>query len=372
MTGRSYHFRHFPWAKTINLLCANTSSYNEKMFFVPFVIFIILSGFTATHATSVSKASPAGSIQRNVSESNVIISESGISYINQTNQSNNTTDSLTSTLDNKTNPIVDGANHKVKVKHRGVSNTGIAMAPSIAEHSNNATSNSSMTNQNPVASSDANQNQTIATIVNDKSQQTKVVDQKTVAGTAEVVKPNNKGTAAIPVNSSTTTTTTTTPKPTTPEVPKKPMITYAVDDVPGLIQTPKSQIPQKEPVAEDVPDPLLLESIKYEEPKTVHNFLVPMVGVIIIVPLMILLANWAVRRARDHWSKRRYRRMDYLIEDMYNWDHFLIFRSGILWFLLTPITCLSDRTNFRTTRYAIFCCLLNTISYSNDIVSNHK
>lgn len=117
------------------------------------------------------------------------------------------------------------------------------------------------------------------------------------------------------------------PKPlvvTTIQPPKKPLVTFSVDDVPGLLKTAEAQ-PQQTP---DIPveeirenEPLSLESsetITYSDHKSTQNFIMSIVGILVVVPFIVLVTNCAVRRARDYWSKRRYRRMDYLVEDMYN------------------------------------------------------
>lgn len=68
-------------------------------------------------------------------------------------------------------------------------------------------------------------------------------------------------------------------------------------------------------------EPILLQSsetISLPAHKDGRAFIVPMVAIIFIIPLLVILANFAARRVRDCWSKRKYRRMDYLIEEMYH------------------------------------------------------
>lgn len=135
-------------------------------------------------------------------------------------------------------------------------------------------------------------------------------------------------TSSTTTTTTTTTTTATTSKPTTTttSAPKKPLITYAVEDVPGLLTNvaePQPQHSLKDSTAVEVGnnDPLLLESsetITYPSNKSNPNFLMAIIGIIVAIPLMIVVTNCAVRKVRDIWSKRKYRRMDYLIEDMYN------------------------------------------------------
>lgn len=137
---------------------------------------------------------------------------------------------------------------------------------------------------------------------------TKVVQNQT-ASTNTIVMP-----AVKPLSTSTTTTTTTT---TTTPAPKKPTVTFSVEDVPDLLNSAR-----KSSVSElkgDDNEPRLLQSSESVSDRgSGHDFLVPVIGMIFIIPLLIIVANCTASRARDYWSKRKYRRMDYLIEDMYN------------------------------------------------------
>lgn len=121
----------------------------------------------------------------------------------------------------------------------------------------------------------------------------------------------------LPTNSSAIITTTTKSVITTSTMPppKKPTITQSVEDVPEL----KSQLvkmPNPSPEVDTLNEPRPLESS--EKHTDGRQYIVPMVGIILAIPFLIIIANVVTRRLRDLWSKRNYRRMDYLIEEMYN------------------------------------------------------
>lgn len=146
---------------------------------------------------------------------------------------------------------------------------------------------------------------------------------------------------ATPTSTTSTTTTTTTTTPstttttTTPE-PKKPSITYSVEDRPDLLSNLPKQTSSDVQLANANNAKLNVNyeaDVKFEEQpliqssgrmmsaqarKDARNFVVPIVGMIFAIPLLIILAHFATRRLRDYWSKRKYRRMDYLIEEIYN------------------------------------------------------
>lgn len=202
------------------------------------------------------------------------------------------------------------------IKHRGIYPT------------NNESGNGTTTNNDKVSAETAKKN---------VSQITLKVEQKPTTATTSVVKTVNSTivatttskksvstTASTSTSTSTTTTTTTKPKTTTTTaIPKKPTVTYSVEDFPAVLEAvqAKKQTLPAQPVKEQPVEPLSLQSsetISYPEQKSSHNFVMSIIGMIVAVPFVVLITNCAVRRVRDYWSKRRYRRMDYLIEDMYN------------------------------------------------------
>lgn len=138
---------------------------------------------------------------------------------------------------------------------------------------------------------------------------------------------------ATPTEAATTKTTTTT---TTTQTPKKPKITFSVEDQPDLLAklhdanppidasdatskggNSSGQIaviaPPNVPISLQPSDTISLSSHRDG-----RAFIVPMVAIIFIIPLLVILANFVTRQFRDYWSKRKYRRMDYLIEEIYH------------------------------------------------------
>jgi len=108
--------------------------------------------------------------------------------------------------------------------------------------------------------------------------------------------------------------------------PKKPLITYSVDDDPEMrairdkiLKSPKQS---HGPVAEAngaLNEPVVLQSSELlEDDYKERDYIIPIIGLIFAVPLLLILANFLSRKVRQYWSKRNYERMDYLINEMYN------------------------------------------------------
>lgn len=137
----------------------------------------------------------------------------------------------------------------------------------------------------------------------------------------------------------TTTTTTKPPSSTSTESPKKPRITFSIEDdsqlltdaqknegkagriSPGLASR-NGLLSVEHPVADNLPnEPVMMQSsetISLTKQSDGRQFIFPMIALIFAVPLILIIGNNAVRCGRDYWSKRKYRRMDYLIDEMYN------------------------------------------------------
>lgn len=163
------------------------------------------------------------------------------------------------------------------------------------------------------------------------------VSPKTALSPVEVVPKSSTTAPSSTTTASTTTSTSTTTTTTTTKIPKKPTITYDVLDQPELLAKIHDVIPPMakaaapqvhrdpadsyEAVAPQV-EPISLQSpetISLSKHKDGRAFMVPMVAIIFIIPFLVILANFVTRQLRDYWSKRKYRRMDYLIEEMYHW-----------------------------------------------------
>lgn len=123
-----------------------------------------------------------------------------------------------------------------------------------------------------------------------------------------------------------TTTTTTTPKPK----PKKPLITYSVADFPELdAEVLKDSInpvntPSEPPM---IPELEALHEAPHAQPSQEHDssppyrnrdYIVPIVSIMFVAPLCMGIVITAYRRFRDFWSTRHYRRMDFLVDGIYN------------------------------------------------------
>ncbi|XP_058443662.1 uncharacterized protein LOC131425633 [Malaya genurostris] len=137
----------------------------------------------------------------------------------------------------------------------------------------------------------------------------------------------------------TTTTTTTTTASTTTKFPKKPKITYSVDDEPKLIQAAKpgydspvlltklgttagvsdanGRLHVEEPLAELSKEYIPVAMIG--PPAGHREFVIPVVTLIFAIPLLIGLFLLSYRRAKEFWLTRHYRRMDFLVDGMYNY-----------------------------------------------------
>ncbi|XP_058819543.1 uncharacterized protein LOC131682224 [Topomyia yanbarensis] len=154
------------------------------------------------------------------------------------------------------------------------------------------------------------------------------------AVTSSTSKPALTNTTAAASSSTTTTTTTTTS--TTTKSPKKPKITYSVDDEPKLIQAAKPGYDSLSSVAGTtglsdangrlhVEEPLVELSKEYipaammGPPGGHREFVIPVVTLIFAIPLLMGLFLLSYRRAKEFWLTRHYRRMDFLVDGMYNY-----------------------------------------------------
>ena len=105
------------------------------------------------------------------------------------------------------------------------------------------------------------------------------------------------------VTTNTSSVTTTTP------VPHKPSITIGEDEEPPNSNAkPQSNDTQKHGIS--------IESVTQKSKKT--DYVVPIVAVIMSVPLVAIVFSVLYKRGADWWQHRHYRRMDFLIEGMYN------------------------------------------------------
>lgn len=184
-----------------------------------------------------------------------------------------------------------------------------------------------------------------SSVVLNNSNVTSTVNASLNLSTASTtIKPNASSTtvstSTLPTTSTTTTTsttpatsttTTTTTSTTTTKAPKKPKITYSVDDEPKLLHAAKpgytsaSSFSAGSSVSDasgrlQVDEPLAELSKEYIPPPGGHReYVVPVVTLIFAIPLLMGLFLLSYRRAKEFWLTRHYRRMDFLVDGMYNY-----------------------------------------------------
>lgn len=140
-------------------------------------------------------------------------------------------------------------------------------------------------------------------------------------------KSANISTIVVPANANATTATIKLlPEHVNATVPKKPEITFSVDDDPHLksIRDKLSKTPKlAHGMANDgngaLSEPIVLQSSELmDDDSKSFDYVVPIIGLIFAVPIIIILANYISHGLKNYWSKRNYQRMDYLINEMYN------------------------------------------------------
>lgn len=279
-------------------------------------------------------------IKKDQAEYNSQIAANGPIYSDSYTPKNNATASndATKSVGNTTTGNVDKA--KISGSHnRGIANTSIEQAPpSVSSNSNtNNTSNvkNSPQSSNIVKTSNPNANLSSATSIdnaavislNEKAVKKLNESMQKPAIVATTTKTSaNSSTIKVITTTAKTTTTILKSSLSTTSAPKKPLITSAVEDIPGLLsKAAETQTPLSNEVApiEETGNygPLSLQSsetITYPTDKSSPNFVMTMIGIIVVIPFVIVVSNCARLKIRDYWSKRKYRRMNYLIEDMYN------------------------------------------------------
>ncbi|XP_067640702.1 probable serine/threonine-protein kinase nek3 [Eurosta solidaginis] len=148
----------------------------------------------------------------------------------------------------------------------------------------------------------------------------KVDHDASVSNNTEELKSNS----SVKNETSTTTTKTTTTTTTTTTKPKKPAITLGLGDFPHL---PGEPIPTKKttysklPTSNDISAPNAEPSQEMNSGFNYHrsrDFIVPIMTVLFTIPLVCGVVITTYRRFRDCWSTRHYRRMDFLVDGMYN------------------------------------------------------
>lgn len=115
---------------------------------------------------------------------------------------------------------------------------------------------------------------------------------------------NSSSTASIDISTSKGNTTTPSVTSSSTPVPKKkgkPDLTYEKDDLPkdsnGKPMLTKENLVSSGPA---------------------FDYVVPIVIAMLAVPLLAVIGTFLYKKSRDFWDRRHYRRMDFLIDGMYN------------------------------------------------------
>lgn len=305
------------------------------IWFTVYVIFAITSFQPITCDTPIVAPSTAkpishSNLQTGETVANKMVSQSKVNY----SEGGSIVDKSKpeTTIPDTKSKVLSG-NSSLSAHSRGVTNTSNFPSqldkPSNLNQSKELPLAATKLNVNKSQNSETNLNKSA---VNSTSTQ---IGQKTDGQTkpsnssSSINKQTNapKPAAIIPTTKPALKTSTTTIAPTTTKaptkkpteaVPKKPTRTYSVEDVPGLLDEvqKESSVPE---MRNDDNEPRILQSSEtINDRASGHDYLVPVIALIFMIPFFVIFANCAVRCGRDYWSKRKYRRMDYLIEDMYN------------------------------------------------------
>ncbi|XP_016977003.1 salivary glue protein Sgs-3 [Drosophila rhopaloa] len=135
--------------------------------------------------------------------------------------------------------------------------------------------------------------------------------------------PNSTATSSSTTTTTTTTKPTTTSTTTTTPKPKKPTLTESMNTHPELeseLEQQKSQEKPGQPTkpTQAQPSEPLVQELTGSSHREQSGYVVPILTVLLTVPLAIGVMTILYRRFRDMWSTRHYRRMDFLVDGMYN------------------------------------------------------
>lgn len=122
------------------------------------------------------------------------------------------------------------------------------------------------------------------------------------------------------------TSTITTTKPTTTTLkPMKPSVTYSVEDNSKLLEVPSQRLPivpgdkMNHEVAEELPISQPSRELQFDYQTTDRQqYVIPIIVLIFAVPMVLGMVTVFTRRFKHYWSTRHYRRMDFLVDGMYN------------------------------------------------------
>lgn len=115
-----------------------------------------------------------------------------------------------------------------------------------------------------------------------------------------------------------------TSKPTTIALkPMKPSIAYSVEDNPKLLEVPIQRLfnvaKDNPDVAVDLPISQPSRELQFDYQTTDRQqYVIPIIVLIFAVPMVLGMVTVFTRRFKHYWSTRHYRRMDFLVDGMYN------------------------------------------------------
>uniref|UniRef100_A0A182MP21 Uncharacterized protein n=1 Tax=Anopheles culicifacies TaxID=139723 RepID=A0A182MP21_9DIPT len=241
-----------------------------------------------------------------------------------------------SATDQQTSAGADGASapsnttHKAPATQTNVTTTSTSVVssashgstiPTISANAFSTTSSSAKPSSPPQSKSPSSTNATTV--------------QQTSATSSSSITSSSSTTTTTTTTTTTKTTSTTSTTSTTTKPPKKPKITYSIEDEPKLLQAAKPGYGTPyDPVDSSgrlrVDEPLAQFSQEFlpsglggggpgDPPNSRREYIVPIVTLIFAIPLLLGLFLLSYRRAKEFWLTRHYRRMDFLIDGMYNY-----------------------------------------------------
>lgn len=136
-------------------------------------------------------------------------------------------------------------------------------------------------------------------------------------------KQENTSSSSITSNSKSSASTESTSSKSSNSMNKKPLITYSIEDDPTLLNVPRVRqlITPLTPLAESDGSVYLPSSDDFIPDRMQSKrelYIFPLVVLIFLVPMVLGVGVIILRRVRDYWSTRHYRRMDFLVDGMYN------------------------------------------------------
>lgn len=145
------------------------------------------------------------------------------------------------------------------------------------------------------------------------------------ASSSNVSKSENTSTSTNTSKSVTTSSESMSSK-TSSSINKKPLITYSIEDDPSLLNVPRvrqiiTPLTPLDTKAEGDNSAYLPPSSDFVMERMQSKrelYIFPLVVLIFLVPMVLGIGIIVLRRVRDYWSTRHYRRMDFLVDGMYN------------------------------------------------------